>query len=560
MFWLVLSVVFGIISYLVYKIIVKFVKSDVNEKKYDHAIIIGGSIGGLISAAYLSKYFKRITIFESDDVLNDQLMKATSDEILDYRCRLESASSLGRRGVKQIYQLHVLGGEGIKIIFECFPNLKDKLLNEYGARIISLNNEYRMTICGNLLNEHLTKEMNWIGVDRFTLETLMRRELCTKCPSQVEWKSRTRVTKLLVDESKNVVNGVKYRYREKEIDQSKQSVDSRFELYGDFIIDCTGRRSKSVRWLQESLHLVIPMEKINFGIGYVTFIGERFNTGNPLLDSKHVLGNVAYAPHYNKALIMTPIRKIQTMDTNSLGTLSTIVVYGLNSEYPPNDTYENLLEWVKEYLDPDYYLILKSTKVLSPLVPFRHAFDNRKYVESCGKQWPKNYILLGDSMCTFNPQYGQGITHACRHARELSNIFQEDKYKLKDISYIYNRRASSITEECWIMSTTNDRLTPALKIIKKDKYGKIQVHQRGGDARSSRNYAQPKTPIMLQFLQWYNYWFLKCASKSGELTTDFLCVVNQEKSPSTLMKPKTLVRVIHMVVTNYFNSRRTIQD
>ncbi|CAF5057863.1 unnamed protein product, partial [Rotaria sp. Silwood1] len=41
--------------------------------------------------------------------------------------------------------------------------------------------------------------------------------------------------------------------------------------------------------------------------------------------------------------------------------------------------------------------------------------DDRKYVELLDKKWPKNYILLRDAMCTFNPQFGKGITHACRH-------------------------------------------------------------------------------------------------------------------------------------------------
>ncbi|CAF4919120.1 unnamed protein product, partial [Rotaria magnacalcarata] len=57
---------------------------------------MGGSIGGMITAAYLSKYFKRITIIESDDVVSDTLLKSTPQDILDYRCRLESPTSLGR--------------------------------------------------------------------------------------------------------------------------------------------------------------------------------------------------------------------------------------------------------------------------------------------------------------------------------------------------------------------------------------------------------------------------------------------------------------------------------
>ncbi|CAF4986709.1 unnamed protein product, partial [Rotaria socialis] len=56
-------------------------------------------------------------------------------------------------------------------------------------------------------------------------------------------------------------------------------------------------------------------------------------------------------------------------------------------------------------------------------------------------------------MCVFNPKNGQGMTHACRQAKQLNEIFKQ-KYHLKDISFIYNRQASSISEECWLGSTT----------------------------------------------------------------------------------------------------------
>ncbi|CAF1512899.1 unnamed protein product, partial [Rotaria sordida] len=58
-------------------------------------------------------------------------MKSTPNQLLDYRCRLGSPTSLGRSGVSQMYHLHVLEGEGYKILQELFPQLKDKLLNEY---------------------------------------------------------------------------------------------------------------------------------------------------------------------------------------------------------------------------------------------------------------------------------------------------------------------------------------------------------------------------------------------------------------------------------------------
>ncbi|CAF0976213.1 unnamed protein product [Didymodactylos carnosus] len=517
-----------------------------NERKQrNHAIIIGGSIGGMVTAAYLSKYFKRITIIESDDVLNDKLMQSTPEQLLDYRCLLENASSLGRTGVGQILQFHVIETEAYNILFNCYPELKDKLINVYGARICSLKHEMKFVVNEALLSQDLTEDFDWIGIDRFTLETVLRRELGLQFndTNQIEWKCNSRVSQLLVDAESNTVLGVKYR--------SKNVDESQFELYGDFIVDCTGRLSSSTKWLKESLNLIVPTEQIHFGLGYVTFIGERFKTGRPELDSAHLIGDATYTPHHNKAFGTSAVRQIKTMDENSLGTLSNVLIYCINSEYPPNDSYDSVLEWAKEYLHPDYYLILKSTKPAGPLVPYRRAINDRKYVEKLGKKWPRNYILLGDAMCAFNPQYGQGIAHTCRQARLLGQIFEQNRCRLSDISHVYNRRASAISEECWMISTTNDWATPNLKVVKTDSSGVIRTYQRGGE----KVHPSPKVPLLIKFLQWYNYWFFQCASKSGELATDFIHVMNQEKGPFLLMKPKAILKVIYAsLLHNYSKS------
>ena len=146
MFWLVLTFILGIISYIVYTKNKNSTKCSPNVPQYDHAIIIGGSIGGMATAAYLTKYFSRITIIESDDVLNDKLMKSTPSEILNYRCHLKSPTSLGRLGVPHAYQIHALQGEGHKILRELFPQLDNKLVNEYDVRIYSTKNDLRMTV------------------------------------------------------------------------------------------------------------------------------------------------------------------------------------------------------------------------------------------------------------------------------------------------------------------------------------------------------------------------------------------------------------------------------
>ncbi|CAF1243410.1 unnamed protein product [Rotaria sordida] len=113
-----------------------------------------------------------------------------------------------------------------------------------------------------------------------------------------------RVIDLIVDQSLNIVKGIKYR--------SKKNIhSSSFDMYGDFIIDCTGRNTSSPKWLKENFNLIIPTVQVHFCCGYVTFIGERFRTDNPSLDSAALIGVAVDAPNKYIGFTTTPIRVIK---------------------------------------------------------------------------------------------------------------------------------------------------------------------------------------------------------------------------------------------------------
>ena len=139
----------------------------------------------------------------------------------------------------------------------------------------------------------------------------------------------------------------------------------------------------------------------------------------------------------------------------------------------------------------------------------------------------------------------------CAHSiPSLANILNEQRHALDDISHVYSRRAAAISEECWLLSTANDWKTPSLKIVTTDKQGHSVVQERDGHSSTSKK-EQFRAPLMIRFLQWYNHWFLQCASKSGELTTDLLSVMNQESNPLLLFRPSTIYSVLAAALTSH---------
>ncbi len=191
------------------------------------------------------------------------------------------------------------------------------------------------------------------------------------------------------------------------------------------------------------------------------------------------------------------------------------------------------------------------------MISYNRPDDYRKYVEVLGKKWPANFILLGDAMCTVNPQFGQGMTHACRQARELGKIFAENRYKLKDISHIYNNRASAISDECWLASTASDWKTSTLKVIKIDENAETITYERDRIFMATNDH-QLQAPFLIRIMQWYTFWFLQCAAKSGKITTEFQYVMNQCSSPFRLFKPLTILAVFHVALMNYLGLAKKI--
>ncbi|HSG45407.1 MAG TPA: hypothetical protein VLA72_19855, partial [Anaerolineales bacterium] len=78
-----------------------------HQYKYNHAIVIGGSLTGLLTARVLSDHFEKVTILERDHVHDFP----------------ES-----RKGQAQTRHLHGLLAQGLVILKEYFPGIEDELI------------------------------------------------------------------------------------------------------------------------------------------------------------------------------------------------------------------------------------------------------------------------------------------------------------------------------------------------------------------------------------------------------------------------------------------------
>ncbi|NEZ64802.1 hypothetical protein D0962_18760 [Leptolyngbyaceae cyanobacterium CCMR0082] len=187
-----------------------------------HAVVIGGSMAGLLTARILVDYFEQVTILECD--------------------RFPTTSPQPRKGVPQCKQLHILLTRGRQIMEELFPGLEAELIDadaavlDMGADVAWLN-PFGWAA-------RFPSGFEALSFSRYILDWLIYRRLSQVSTIQILESSF--VTGLLTNSNKTAVTGVVMRRRGREHSESVQPE----ELAADLVIDTSGYSSQAPNWLK----------------------------------------------------------------------------------------------------------------------------------------------------------------------------------------------------------------------------------------------------------------------------------------------------------------------
>lgn len=336
----------------------------------EHAVVMGGSIAGLLAAAALSPHAEAITILEKDDLP-------------------ETAEP--RRGVPQGRQVHALLAAGQDAMADLLPGIVDDFVAA-GARLVDSPSE--LAVFGS---------QGWAGRVKSDARTVMMRR------PQLEHVIRQRVlalpnvtlvkaaaTGLVLDGDRRVV-GVEVR-----------GGDS---VTGDLVIDATGRVSKSAEWL-EDLGFGRPVDQeLRSFIGYATVEArlpeDAFSDG--------VAGVLAH-PHPGNC------RGAAVVPADNGVYL--IAGLGMMNQDPPKDR-DGFLAHLDAAPSPLIGEIARKAEFLGEVTSYRIRGSRRRLWEELDDR-PDGFLMAGDAVMAFNPLYGQGMSVAACEALALRRTLQED--------------------------------------------------------------------------------------------------------------------------------------
>lgn len=202
------------------------------------AVVIGGSIAGLLTARVLSDFFERVIVLDRDR------LPVTAEP---------------RRGVPQSVQPHVLLTQGYRIFEELLPGIGNDL-EQSGAVSIDWGKEFHYFNRGHW-NATTDDESGLVSCTctRPLLESVIRQHI-SHIPN-VELLENCRVTGLLGDRTTCHVTGVLFKRVGK---QQTQSIPAHLT------VDASGRGTQSPQWLKH-LGLTPPAStRVDAGLGYAT--------------------------------------------------------------------------------------------------------------------------------------------------------------------------------------------------------------------------------------------------------------------------------------------------
>ncbi|MER7688809.1 hypothetical protein [Streptomyces sp. NPDC097610] len=378
------------------------------------AVVLGGSIAGLLAARVLSDHADEVLVLERDDIAPHGGF----------------GSGQGPRpGVPQGKQMHALLDGGRRRIDQWFPGFATDLIAD-GAALADTGRDLHTYVGGR--RKVLVDGVEMISATRPFLEAHLRRRVLSLGNLRLV---HGRVCGLAFEGAR--VSGVRY---------TRTFTDARDEvvLDSDLVVDATGRKSQIGAWLKKGGWPEPATRRMRVDLGYTTALFRR-------PEGRH---DTTLA----QSLSTTPDGRLRLSTLGRVEGDRWIALIAGYADDRPGDRSDEFLLRCKQDPAAAFRQLAEDGELIGEPDSYGHPHNLRRDFHLLDR-FPAGLLAIGDVLASFNPIYGQGMTSAAMHASCLA-AYLESRESMRDPAWAYFKRTLAVVDDVWQTSTRSDLRLP----------------------------------------------------------------------------------------------------
>ena len=375
------------------------------------AVVLGGSLAGMLAARALASVADRVVIVERDEL---------------------PAGAEPRKGLPQARHVHHLWSGGALALEELFPGITGRL-QEAGAHRLPVTTDM-VALSPKGWYRRWAESHFMLLCGRDLLDATVRAEVLAH--DRVELAGPAEVVGL--DGTDTAVTGVRIRAHD----------DAERTLAADLVVDATGRGSRAVQWLT-GLGLPDPERReVDSGLAYASRLyraPEAARDGFPVV-------NVMMDPRTDgpgRGGVLLPVENGRWL----------VTLLGTRGAEPSPDT-ADFDRFAREDLrHPVIADLIAQAEPLSE-VSFTRTTANRRHYYERMPAWPDNFTVLGDALAAFNPVYGHGMSVAAQSAVALRDVVRRHGWGSPGLSRHAQKAMARSVTAAWDLAVGQDVFFP----------------------------------------------------------------------------------------------------